>query len=345
MDRVFPKDRWQVRPPEELGLDPARLASVEAWARSFGQPFRVVVARHGYLAAEWCQEMEPHHQLSQASAVKSAYSCLLGIAVSEGMVPSLDSPVVDHYPEMMDVAEGEGPKAGRWAFEKDRGITFRQLICNTSGYMKPEELPGRQFHYQTFGMNILSNSLATIYGLYDSRDPGRLPGCARLMEEKLRDPIGGSWGHEYTDFRYGPGEGKKRNVFGHSLQLLATARDSARLGHLWLNEGRWDGVQVVPSEYLKQAAATNADILAHEPEERWMYGHGFWVNDHGRAWPDAPRDSFAAWGGGARHIWVCPSLDMVVVHNPGYWTNDRVREERLRRENEALARLLEAVVR
>jgi hypothetical protein len=36
---------------------------------------------------------------------------------------------------------------------------------------------------------------------------------------------------------------------------------------------------------------------------------------------------------------------MVVVHNPGFWTNDRVQENRLRWENEALARLLDAVVR
>ena len=42
MDRVFPGAGWQVRSPEEVGLDPDRLASVEAWARSFGEPFRVV---------------------------------------------------------------------------------------------------------------------------------------------------------------------------------------------------------------------------------------------------------------------------------------------------------------
>jgi len=62
---------------------------------------------------------------------------------------------VDYYPEMMDIAEDEGPKPGRYAFEKDWDITFRQLICNTSGYMKPGEEPGKVFHYQTFGMNIL----------------------------------------------------------------------------------------------------------------------------------------------------------------------------------------------
>ena len=344
MSGVFPGTEWQVRPPRDLGFDPEKLGAVESWMGSFDEPFRVVIARQGYLAVEWNRGVEQHQQLRQASAVKSGYSCLLAIAVSEGKLPSLDVQVVDYYPEMMDACEGEGPKAGRWAFEKDRDITFRQLISNTSGYMKPGEEPGKRFHYQTFGMNIISNSLATIYGLYDSSDPDRLPGCTRLMEQKLRDPIGGTWGHEYTDFQYGPGEGKKRNVFGHSLQILATARDTARLGLLWLNWGSWDGVQVVPSEYLRQATVTNPDILANEPEENWMYGQGFWVNDRGKTWPDVPRDSFAAWGGGSRHIWVCPSLDLVVVHNPGFWTNDRDQDNRLRWENQVLARILDTVV-
>ena len=343
MSSVFPQKEWQVRPAGELRFDPEKLGAAESWMGSFGEPFRVVIVRHGYLAAEWNRGVEAHQQLRMASAVKSAYSCLLAIAVSEGRLPSLDARVVDYYPEMMDVRKGEGPKTGRWAFEKDRQITFRQLICNTSGYMKPGEEPGKQFHYQTFGMNIISNSLATIYGLYDSSDPERLPGCARIMEEKLRDPIGGTWSHEYTDFQYGPGEGKKRNVFGHSLQIVATAKDAARLGLLWLNQGNWNGVQVVPEEYLKQATVTNPDIVANEPEENWRYGHGFWVNDRGKAWPDLPRDSFAAWGGGARHIWVSPSLDLVIVHNPGFWTNDRDQVERLRWENEALSRILDAL--
>ena len=110
-----------------------------------------MIVRHGYLAAEWNRGVEAHQQLRMASAVKSAYSCLLAIAVSEGRLPSLDARVVDYYPEMMDVRKGEGPKTGRWAFEKDRQITFRQLICNTSGYMKPGEEPGKQFHYRPSG--------------------------------------------------------------------------------------------------------------------------------------------------------------------------------------------------
>ena len=292
MERVFPGEEWQRRHPAELGFSEERLRRVESWLAATGGPFRVVIVRHGYLAAEWNYGIDARQQLQQASAAKSSYSCLLAIAVSEGKVSGLDARVIDYYPEMMDVREGEGPKPGRHAFDKDRNITFRQLICNTSGYMKPGEDPGKCFHYQTFGMNILTNALATIYGLYDARDPDRLAGCAQLMKDKIRNPIGGSWDHEYTDFDYPAGA--KRNVFGHFLGIVASAVDTARMGQLWLNWGKWNGQQVVPADYLHQATVTNPDILANELEEHWRYGHGFWVNDRGKQWPDLPRDSYAA---------------------------------------------------
>ena len=44
---------------------------------------------------------------------------------------------------MIEVREGQGPKTGRHAFSKDKNVTFRQLIANTSGYMKPKEKSGK----------------------------------------------------------------------------------------------------------------------------------------------------------------------------------------------------------
>ena len=136
--------------------------------------------------------------LPLASAAKSVFSCILGIAIREGKIPSADAKVADFYPEAMDISEGEGPKPGRYAFQKDRAITFRQLISNTSGYMKPGEEPGKVFHYQTYGMNILTHAVAKIYGFYDCQDPEGSPGFKQLVDEKLRIPIGASWSYSLT---------------------------------------------------------------------------------------------------------------------------------------------------
>ena len=170
---TFPGSEWEMRPPGDLGFDGEKLARVQRWLLEVAgdRPFQVGIARYGYLAAEWRQGVAADSMPSQASAAKSYYSTLLGIVVAEGKLSSPDERVVDYFPEIMDVGEQEGPKPGRYAFEKDRDITFRHLICNVSGYMKPGEKPGEVFHYQTYGMNILTHAMAKIYGCYDANDP------------------------------------------------------------------------------------------------------------------------------------------------------------------------------
>lgn len=343
MERTFPGPNWERKPPEELGFSSEKLARVETWLHDLAavdERFHFVVARRGYLIAEWHKDVDPHTHQSQASAAKSYYSSMLGIAVAEGKLPSPDAKVVDYYPEMMDVPPGTGPKEGRHAFPKDSNITFRQLICNCSGYMKPGEEPGKVFHYQTFGMNVLTHALAKIYGQYDVQDPDRLPGCGKLIEEKIRNPIGGSWTYTYTNFSHPPQA--RLAIFGNYTQIHSHAYDTARIGHLWLNQGNWNGTQVIPADYLAEATRTNRFILENEPEENWSYGHGFWVNDHGKQWPDLPRDSYAARGAGAKMTWVCPSLDLVITQNPGPW-NKLDETEKLARLNEILKRIVDTL--
>ncbi len=323
MEDEFPAESWKSIDPRDAGFDPEKLAEAKKWldTESVGDTYRVLVMRAGGIVAEWQQGVAVGEKQWLASAAKSVYSCLLGIAVDEGKIGSPDDLVVDYYPEMMDVPEGRGPKPGRHAKPEDRAITFRHLITNTSGYMKPGETPGAQYHYQTFGMNILCHAIAAAYDLYDSADPDRLPGPGKLVDDKIRDPIGASWTHKYTNFKHPPEA--LVGIFGNYLQLGADARDMARLGLLWLRWGRWGERQVVPEDYLRQAVKVAPDILANCPEEEWVYGHGFWTNERGLLWPSLPHDSYAASGAGQKHIWVCPGMDMVVVQAPGIYENQR----------------------
>jgi CubicO group peptidase (beta-lactamase class C family) len=104
MERTFPGREWARQRPEEVGFSSERLAAVEAWLHRIaeGEPFRLVIARHGYLAAEWGQGVDVEEALGQASASKSYFSCILGIAVAEGKIPSPDARVCDYYPEMVN---------------------------------------------------------------------------------------------------------------------------------------------------------------------------------------------------------------------------------------------------
>ena len=271
------------------------------------------------MVAEWYAGIDPNARIGVASAQKSLYSCLLGIAIAEGKLPSADAIVCQYYPEMLEVPEGAGPKSGRSNKPEDAEITFRHLVTNTSGYLKPNERPGQYFHYQSWGMNILMHALGRVYGVYDSSDPGRSAGPGELIRRKIRDPMGASWTWEWGNFDLPPSA--RIGIFGYRTSLLMTARDGCRVGWLWRNAGSWASRQVVPAEWLREATVSAPIIREDSPagdiDGVGCYGHGFWTNDRGKLWPPLPRDSFAAAGAGSQLIWVCPSLDLVIVQSPG----------------------------
>jgi len=315
---IFPRAQWEQAEPDALGFDPARLAAVGAWQdeQADGAPYRLLVVRHGRIAAEsHGGGMGADDLQGQASASKSTYSTILGIAVHEGVIGSVDDLVAGYYPEFLEVAPDEGPKENRYAFPENAGITFRQLIGNMSGYMKPGELPGQTFNYQTFGMNVVTHALATAYSLYRTSDPERGAGFGRLTERKVRNFIGGSWKWTYSNFDLQPKA--KLGVYGYATTFQMTARDMARMGLLWLNDGNWDGRQVVPAEWLREATRVSDMLLENEPESLWQYGLGFWCNDKTMLWPDLPSNSFAAVGTGKQFTWVDREHDLIVVQSPG----------------------------
>jgi CubicO group peptidase (beta-lactamase class C family) len=322
-DIAFPGAEWSTAPPEELALDPLALDSLTRWLddRRGDRPYRLLVVRRGRLAWEANGGIAAETRRNLASAAKSVYSCVLGIAIAEGKLPSADARVIDYYPEMMDVPEGTGPKPGRYAFPKDADITFRQLISNTSGYMKPDEPPGTVFHYQTFGMNILTHALGRIYGVYDTADPAGSPGFGALIDRTIKEPIGGSWSYTTTNFGHGPEA--RTAIFGNYCQMQITARDMARLGLLWLANGRWGDAQVVPEDWLREATHVAPVIVAHCAPEDWAYGYGFWSNEYSLLWPELPAETFAASGAGQQLIWVCPAKELVVVQGPGIYSDMR----------------------
>ena len=145
---VFPSVEWERVSPEDVDMDSAKLSDANlrlernVWKYGNGY-FRVAIVRHGRLVAEWNFGLAPQAQLWMASATKSIFSSILGIAIEDGRIGSADDKLIDYYPEAMDVPEGTGPKDDRYAFDKDRDITLRQLITNTSGYTKPGEEPGK----------------------------------------------------------------------------------------------------------------------------------------------------------------------------------------------------------
>ena len=97
--------------------------------------------------------------------------------------------------------------------------------------------------------------------------------------------------------------------------LHISARELARFGYLTLQQGNWQGKQLIPRWWLELATRSSQDL---NPE----YGYAFWVNSNGTRWPGLPTDMFALEGYNANRCYVIPSLDLVAVRigaGPPQW--------------------------
>src|SRR5687767_9714369 len=244
------------------------------------------------------------------SVAKSVLSALVGIAVGEGKIKSLDDPIVNYLPELR----------GRPAFD---GVTVRHLLEMKSGlrYTEAEGGPIASFRSDEARVYYSANLPKTLAGAKRETAPGtrwrykdtdaellgwvlsRATGqtVSAYTEEKLWRRIGtehdATWSLDRRD-----GQEKTSSAFN------AVARDFARFGRLYLEGGRWNGEQIVPADWVAGSVAVDT---TREPEiSTW------WKMQHTMYWwhPIKPpaREYFADGSHGQR-IYVDPATRTVIV--------------------------------
>lgn len=148
-------------------------------------------------------------------------------------------------------------------------------------------------------------------------------GTSNLLAQLLREKTGGS-AEAFYAFRwrelFGPlgmhsvviGPDSEGDLLGSSF-MYATARDWARFGLLYLNDGVYQGQRILPEGWVDYTR----DALAHT--EKGQYKAQFWLNIGNaqdatkRLWPQAPRDAYAAQGHDKQRTFIIPSENMVIV--------------------------------
>ena len=113
-----------------------------------------------------------------------------------------------------------------------------------------------------------------------------------------------------------------------------SARDWARLGNLYLQDGMWNGQRILPDGFVKFVSTV---APAWAADKRMIYGGFFWVNGDGGM--PVPKEAFYMSGAGGQTVLIVPSHDLVVVRI-GHYKGETPGEEAFRR---ALALLMQAV--
>jgi CubicO group peptidase (beta-lactamase class C family) len=317
----WPTAGWRTAAPKDHGIDTAPLGDALTRA-AYAHVRSVLLVRHGYLVFEHYR-----HGLDQSSGhdvrsvTKSVVGALVGIALAEGKIKSLEQTVGELLPAQL-------PKD---ADPRVAGVTVRELLTMTSGLpsnaaiiddavwnspdwiryilsMRLDTDPGSHFAYTDQGAHLLSAIVAnaagqstlafaraTLFVPLGIRTDGAfepvLGGKIDQSELDAYQRAGMAWPVDPQGYHYG----------GAFLRL--PARDLAKVGYLYLNGGRWDGTQVIPADYV--AAATSPD--GSSPNLTAGYGWLWWVGTE-----DGHR-TFAAQGHGGQYIHVVPDLDLVTV--------------------------------
>ncbi len=306
---VVPGDDWLVEAPSAHGMDEATLGQAKAYAFADGRNTQgVVVVRGGVIVREWyAPGSGPTSWAASWSVAKSFTSALIGIAIGEGLIPSIDEPMTTYYPE--------------WAGTPKAAITLRHVLHMESGLDWDEDyapgalasseiiaMVGTQNDQLSFAAGIPSAVAPGTRFNYSSGDSMLLSGVLKkatgrsteaYAQEKLLDPIGINQLEWWRDAN------------GNTLTYCCvdtTSRDFARFGLLYLRGGRWDTQQVVPASWASDSITDTATTYSG-------YGYQWWL-DLGNNGTVPPY--YSARGHDGQYIYVIPSLDLVVVRNGTY---------------------------
>lgn len=313
---VTPGEDWEQADPEEMGFDPEALERIAEAAEAGGSNC-LLITRRGRLVAEWYwNEGEPTTAQEVFSATKSFSSTLVGIAADQGH---------------LDVEEPASTYLHEWADGPSSEVTIEDLLSNDSGrqwslrqdYVELIQAPDRDEFALGVGQAhepgtvwAYNNTAIQALDVVIERATGR--STAEFAREHLLEPIGMADSEMTVD------------AAGNTLTFMglgSTCRDMARFGHLFLQEGRWDGEQVVSAEWVQRATQPSQELSA-------AYGYLWWLNRPGRLVdptiategpsgsggaetgqmvPGAPDDMYWARGMGGQMVQVDPGSRTVAV--------------------------------
>ncbi len=326
---------WDTSTPEAEGIDPAKLEAIHqditkgsyglidhflvirndklVFDQHYDQDYATIAQQYDTTDFQYNYDHPAWHPFyngtqlhSLQSVTKSVTSMLVGIAVDEGLISSLDSSIAPYF-STYDVD---------WSDERKSAITLHDLLTMRSGIAWDEEnydeasndcivmeltddwidyvlnrkmdtLPGTTFEYNS-GVSVLLGKI--VREATDKR-------IDQWAEEKLFGPIG------ITDYYW-----KKTPIGEVDTEggLYLSSHDLAKVGYLMLNKGMWESKQIISEAWV--TASTQPIVKV---SEKVGYGYQWWVPKH----QDGRAEVFAGNGYGGQFVMVAPAYDLIVVFN------------------------------
>jgi CubicO group peptidase (beta-lactamase class C family) len=278
--------------------------------------YSVLIVKDGSLICEmYFNGYEKEQRQNVKSVTKSILSLMVGIALDKGYFTDLNQTMGELFPDYL-TRPADSLKRGitlhhaltmstglewyenmEWLFNISWDPNWMFYSNNTVRYVLDkdmEDVPGGHFHYSTGTSQLLAGAL--------KRTTGKSP--LDFAREHLFEPMGLDrvvWESGKDGINYG----------GVGLKL--TPREMAMLGQLCLQQGRWNGQQLVPLQWIE--TSTSGQILFDKDDG--PYGYHWWIRPYG----------YSAQGYGGQYIYVLPESNSVVVFTAKNNTPTHIRPE------------------
>ena len=307
----------------ELFKTLAGVNDFEAFLESENTQAFIVIQDDAILYEKYFNETQRDSMLTSFSVAKSFTSALIGIAIEEGYINSVDDPITDYLPELAErdsrfnditirhllmMSSGLDYQENRWALlNGDDPITTyypdqRQAALEFTNIL---DSPGEYFLYNKYHPQLL--------GLIIERTTGK--SVADYMQKKIWDPIGMEFDGSMSI------DSEESGFEKMEAGVNARAIDFTKFGRLYLDHGEWDGVQVIPTDWIAESTAVDRSVqhADYYPDEfgRFIFDtlNGYYKYMWYGLFREGEDNDFTAAGDHGQYIYVSPSKDLIIVRN------------------------------
>ena len=290
--KYWPTKDWRTSTPEAQGIDSKKLEEMDNFLENeCSMMGSVLIIRNGFIVFEKYYNGNESLAYGVYSVTKSIISALIGIALDKDYIKSVDQKIVIFFPEY----------ASKITDSRFEIITIRHLLTMSSGFEAASAVgrsmsgcftqpiktePGSEASYNSCSSHLLSGIISK------STEMSASEFCYQYLFKPL--------GIGDPDWSVGI-DGYTMGGWGLSMR----ARDMAKIGYLYLNNGVWDNKQIIQAEWIKESTQKQSNIRWEQ--EKKPYGYQWWIGS------SEGYSQFYALGSGGQYIRVFPELNMVVV--------------------------------
>ncbi len=322
-DSVFHfKNKLEVEYVENLFRDKIRgvgSSTFEEYIKKTNTTALIVVKNDTIIYEKYFNGLQRGNLSMAMSMTKSFVNTLIGIAINEGYIKSVDEPITNYLPELIKRDQRFGQIRIKHLLMMCSGIarhksTIKGIPLPWDGkaisYGHPElrkyilesldinSEPGKRFYYNDFNAELL--------GLVLERAINKT--AVEYLEEKIWKPCGMEYPALWTH------DSEESDFEKMSSGLFARPIDYAKYGRLYLESGSWDGKQIVPKEWVIESTVEDSTINYNDyyPED-WPDNTYYKYHWKGFINPDSTI-SFSIGGVMGQNIFIAPHRKLIIVH-------------------------------